>query len=69
MPGKAAKIRVSEKQQILLQELSRSCTQSKSVVQRATIILRGFEGRLNEEIALQVGQNRQQVGSLAATLA
>jgi hypothetical protein len=24
---------------------------------------------LNEEIALQVGQNRQQVGSLAATLA
>ena len=62
MPGKAAKIRVSPKQQILLQEFSRSRTQSKSVVQRATIILLGLQGLLNEEIALQVGQNRQQVG-------
>jgi len=62
MPGKAAKIRVSPKQQILLQEYSRSRTQSKSVVQRATIILLGLQGLLNEEIALRVGQNRQQVG-------
>jgi transposase len=62
MPGKAAKIRVSEKQQSLLQEFSRSRTHSKSVVQRATIILLGLQGLLNEDIALQVGQNRQQVG-------
>jgi hypothetical protein len=31
-------------------------------VQRATIILLGFKGMLNEEIAPQVGLNRQQVG-------
>ncbi len=62
MPGKAAKTRVSEKQGVLLQEFSRSRTHSKSVVQRATIILLGLQGLLNEEIALQVGQNRQQVG-------
>ncbi len=62
MPGKAAKIRVSEKQRVLLDEFSRSRTHSKSVVQRATIVLLGLQGRLNEEIALQVGQNRQQVG-------
>jgi hypothetical protein len=62
MPGTAAKIRISEKQQILLQELSRSRTVGKCVVQRATIILLGFQGLLNEAIALEVGLNRQQVG-------
>lgn len=62
MPGTAAKIRISEKQQIVLQEFSRSRTVAKCVVQRATIILLGFQGLLNEEIALQVGLNRQQVG-------
>lgn len=62
MPGKAAKIQVSGKQRVLLEEFSRSRTHSKSVVQRATIILRGLQGLLNEEIALQVGLNRQQVG-------
>lgn len=62
MPGTAAKIRISEKQQVVLLEFSRSRTVAKSVVQRATIILRGFQGFLNEEIAVQVGLNRQQVG-------
>lgn len=62
MPGTAAKIRISEKQQVMLQELSRSRTEAKCVVQRATMILLGFQGLLNEEIALQVGLNRQQVG-------
>ena len=62
MPGTAAKIRVSEKQQIMLQEFSRSRTVAKCVVQRSAIILLGFQGLLNEEIALQVGLNRQQVG-------
>jgi transposase len=62
MPGTAAKIKISEKQQVLLQEMSRSRTESKGVVQRATIVLLGFEGLLNEEIALQVGLNRQQIG-------
>ena len=62
MPGKAAKIIVSERQQILLTEFSKSRTVGKGVVQRATIILLGFAGLLNEAIAAQVGLNRLQVG-------
>ena len=62
MPGKAAKIRISEKQQLVLLEFSRSRTVAKCAVQRATIILLGFQGLWNEEIAVQVGLNRQQVG-------
>ena len=62
MPGTAAKIKVTEKQLVILQELSRSRSASKGIVQRALIILLGFQGLLNEEIALQVGMNRQQVG-------
>ena len=62
MPGKAAKIIVSEKQHVLLNEFSKSRTVARGVVQRATIILLAFAGLLNEEIAPQVGLNRQQVG-------
>ena len=62
MPGKAAKILVSEMQQVLLNEFSKSRTLAKGLVQRATIILLGFAGLLNEAIAGQVGLNRQQVG-------
>jgi transposase len=62
MAGKAAKIIVSERQQVLLREFSKSRSVAKGVGQRATIILLGFAGLLNEEIAVQVGLNRQQVG-------
>jgi transposase len=62
MAGKAAKIIISEKQQVLLEEFRRSRTVAKGVVQRATIILLGFQGLFNEEIALRVGLNRLQVG-------
>src|SRR6202043_1647288 len=62
MSGTAAKIIISERQQKLLEEFSKSRTVGKCVSQRATIILLGFTGKLNEEIALQVGLNRQQVG-------
>ena len=62
MPGTAAKILVSERQQSLLKEFSKSRTVGKGIVQRATIVLLGFAGLPNEEIALQVGLNRQQVG-------
>ena len=62
MPGTAAKIRVGEKQQIVLEELSRSRTVAVCAAQRATIILLGFQGLLNEEITSQIGLNRQQVG-------
>lgn len=62
MPGTAAKIQLSEKQQVVLQELSRSRTVARCAVQRATIILRGFQGCLNQKIAEEVKLNRQQVG-------
>src|SRR5215213_906550 len=62
MPGKAAKIIVSERQQVLLREFSKSRTAGKGVVQRATIILLAFAGLPNEAIAVQVGLNRLQVG-------
>ena len=62
MPGTAAKIQLSEKQQLILEELSRPRPVARCVVQRATIILRGFQKRLNEEIAKEVQLNRQQVG-------
>jgi transposase len=62
MPGTAAKVRVSEKQLVLLQELRRSRTVAKGVVQRALIIERAFQGLFNEQIAVEVNLNRQQVG-------
>jgi transposase len=61
MAGTAAKVIISERQQKLLEEFSKSRTIGTCIVQRATIIL-GFTGMLNEDIALQVGLNRQQVG-------
>lgn len=62
MPGTAAKVIVSERQQVLLNEFSKSRTVAKSVSQRATIILLAFQGLFNEQIAVRVGLNRQQVG-------
>jgi hypothetical protein len=62
MPGTAAKVRVSEKQLKILQELSRSRTEAKGIVQRALILVLGFQGLLNEQIAVEVALNRQQVG-------
>src|SRR4051794_12157792 len=62
MPGTAARVRVTEKQLTILQELSRSRTAAKGIVQRASILVLGFQGLLNEQIAVDVGLNRQQVG-------
>ena len=63
MPGKAAKVRLSEKQLDVLRELSRSRTEPKCVVQRASIMVFAFEGRWNQEIATQVELHPQQVGT------
>jgi putative transposase len=62
MPGTAAKVKVSERQWIVLQELSRSRTEAKGIVQRASILVLGVQGLLNEQIAVEVGLKRQQVG-------
>ena len=66
MPGTAAKIVITEKQQKLLVEFSKSRTISKCITQRTTIILLAFSGMFNEEIALQVSLNRIQVGMAPA---
>lgn len=62
MPGKAAKVTVSERQLSILDELRRSKTEPTWVVQRAAIIASAWEGRLNEEIAAEVGLGRMEVG-------
>src|SRR5437588_9404951 len=62
MPGKAAKVKVSERQWAVLQELSRSRTVAKGIVQRALILVRGVQGLRNEQIAVEVGLIRRQVG-------
>jgi transposase len=62
MPGQAAKVVITERQQPILLELSKSRTESQSVVQRATIVLRAFEKKRNEEIAAEIGLGAGQVG-------
>jgi hypothetical protein len=44
MPGTAAKVRLSEKQLVVLEDLSRSRTMARGIVQRASIILLVFQG-------------------------
>lgn len=62
MPGKAARVRVTERQQAILMEFSKSRSEPLSLVQRAKIILLAFERRRNDEISSEVGLNRLQVG-------
>src|SRR5260221_10102678 len=62
MPGQAAKVVITEKQQAVLLELSNARTESQLVVQRATIVLRAFAGKLNEEVSAEIGLGRHQVG-------
>jgi transposase len=62
MAGTAAKVIISERQQKVLVEFSRSRTLGVCITQRATIILLGFAGMWNQHIASRVGLNRTQVG-------
>src|SRR3954451_20619327 len=62
MPEQAAKVVISERQQEILHEFSRSRTGPYSLRQRSAIILLAFTGMLNEQIAPQVGLERHQVG-------
>jgi len=63
MPGKAAKVTITERQKVVLEEFSRSRSEAKVIAQRATIVLRAFEGCLNEDISAEVGLERKQVGA------
>jgi len=62
MSGKAAKIRLSEKQEGILQQIRRSTTAPQRLVQRVGMILLAFAGSLNVNIAREIGLARKQVG-------
>ncbi len=62
MPGKAAKITITERQHDILEAFSRSVTVASRLRRRATIILLAFDGLLNEDIAERVGLTHRQVG-------
>jgi transposase len=63
MPGQAAKVTITERQQEMLLQMTRSYTEAASLRQRAQIVLLAFAGQTNEDIADQVGLERHQVGS------
>ena len=60
MPGKAAKIQVTERQFEILDEIVASRTASVRLVQRAKIVLLAFAKHNNEQIGELVGLNPQQ---------
>lgn len=60
MPGKAAKIQVTERQFSVLEEIVASRTASVRLVQRAQIVLLAFAKHNNEEVGEIVGLNPQQ---------
>lgn len=62
MPGRARKLIITERQQALLQTMTRSSTCSQALAQRARMILSAFEGLSNQQIAEQVGCERHAVG-------
>jgi transposase len=62
MPGSAAKVVITERQQAVLSKMSKATTLALRLVQRATIILLAFGGMGNGDIAAQLGLERHQVG-------
>ena len=62
MPGKAAKIVVTERQHEILRTLRAAVTAPSHLRQRAAVILAAFDGARNEDIARAVGLGRRQVG-------
>src|SRR6266566_4424232 len=62
MPGSAAKVVITQRQQAVLRKMSTATTLAKRLLQRATIILLAFAGMANQDIATQVGLERHQIG-------
>jgi len=62
MPGKAAKIRLSERQKEILEVIVRKSTSEQRLVVRAWVVLLGYQGKLNEVIAEELGLCAAQVG-------
>jgi transposase len=62
MPGKAAKIQLTEKSRSVLRQIRGSTTAARRLIQRAGVILMAFAGMLNVTIAQDLGLSRKQVG-------
>jgi putative transposase len=62
MPGRARKLVITERQQAILQTMTRSGTCPQALAQRAQIILRAFDGQTNQEIAAALGCERHAIG-------
>ena len=62
MPGRAAKVLISERQQDVLQSMTRSSSCPQALAQRARMILLAFDGLDNEAIADRIGCERHAVG-------
>ena len=62
MSGKAAKIRLTEGQHAILQQIFRSTTAPQRLVQRARLIVLAFGGMFNGAISGIIGLRRKQVG-------
>ena len=69
MAGTAAKIIITERQQKLLEEFSKSRTVGKCVAQRATIILLGFAGTVERRNRPPSRPQPDASGNLASALA
>jgi transposase len=63
MPGRTAKVTITERQQDLLETIHNAPTAPSQLRQRAAIILLAFAKRGNVEIATEVGLSRPQVST------
>ena len=62
MPGSAAKVLITERQQALLQQIVAASTSPVRLVQRAQIVLQAFAGEENQAIAQAIDLDRTAVG-------
>jgi transposase len=62
MPGSAAKIVITERQQAVLRQIVGASTSPVRLVQRAEVVLRAFDGEENRAIAQAIGLDPTAVG-------
>jgi transposase len=62
MPGSAAKVVITERQQAVLQQIVAASTSPVRLVQRAEIVLRAFAGQENQAIAAAIDLDPTAVG-------
>jgi len=62
MPGKAARVKCTEKQQTINKKMAHGITVSRRIGQRTQTILGLLDPMLNQEIAAEIGLPPDQVG-------